>query len=85
MALYKRERIFWCEWEIGGKRIRETTGTADRKAAQEFHDRRRADLWRETKLGDTRIVSWDEAALSWVDEHAIHKKASAQTASALFG
>lgn len=74
MALYKRGRIWWCEWEVGGQRVRETTGTTDRKAAQEYHDRRRADLWRETRLGDTRITSWDEAALSWIDEHAQHKK-----------
>lgn len=74
MSLYKRGRTYWCEWEIGGKRVRETTGTSDRQAAQEYHDRRRADLWRETWLGDTRIATWDEAALAWVDEHAQHKK-----------
>lgn len=74
MSLYKRGRIYWCEWEVGGKRIRETTGTADRQAAQEYHDRRRADLWRASKLGDTRIPTWDEATLAWIDEHAQHKK-----------
>lgn len=74
MALYKRGRIWWCEWEIGGARIRETTGTSDRQAAQEYHDRRRADLWRETRLGDSRIATWDEAALDWIEEHAQHKK-----------
>lgn len=74
MSLYKRGNIYWCEWEIGGKRVRETSGTSDRQAAQEYHDRRRAEIWRETKLGDTRVATWDEAALSWVDEHAQHKK-----------
>lgn len=74
MALYKRGAIYWCEWQIGGKRVRETTGATDRKAAQEYHDRRRAELWRSVKLGDTRIPTWDEAALAWVDEHAQHKK-----------
>lgn len=70
---YRRDRIWHCEWEINGERVRETTGTADRKAAQEYHDRRRSDLWRETKLGDTRVIAWDEATLCWVDEHACHK------------
>ena len=74
MAIYKRGRIFWCEWEVGGKRIRETTGTTDRKAAQEYHDRRRSDLWRQTKVGDVRIPTWDEAALAWIDDHAQHKR-----------
>ncbi len=74
MAIYKRGRIYWCEWEVGGKRIRETTGTSDRKAAQEYHDRRRADLWRQVKIGDSRVPTWDEAALAWIEDHAQHKK-----------
>ena len=74
MSLYKRSSIYWCEWEIGGKRIRETTGTPDRQAAQEYHDRRRADLWRKTSLGDIAVQTWDEATLSWVSDHAQHKK-----------
>jgi len=74
MSLYKRGTIYWCEWEISGKRVRETTGTTNRKAAQEYHDRRRADIWRETKLGDQRIFTWDEAALAWATEHAQYKK-----------
>lgn len=74
MSLYKRGRIWWCKWEIGGERVRESTYTPDRKAAQEFHDRRRAEIWRATKLGETRVATWDEAALAWVDEHARHKK-----------
>ena len=57
MSLYKRGNIFWCEWEIGGQRVRETTGSSDRKAAQEYHDRRRSDLWRETKLDEAPPVS----------------------------
>jgi len=76
MALYKRGNIWWCEWRIkklGPRPIRETTGTTDRQAAQEYHDRRRAELWRQAKLGDTRIATWDEAALQWIEEHAIHK------------
>ena len=74
MSLYKRGEIYWCEWEIGGKRIRETTGTKNRQAAQEYHDRRRADFWRSTTLGDKPIASWDESALEWIDDHASHKK-----------
>ena len=70
MSLYKRGRIWWCEWEVGGERVRESTYTSDRKAAQEFHDRRRADIWRETRLGETRVATWDEAALAVAMEMA---------------
>lgn len=74
MAIYKRGNIYWCEWEIGGKRTRETTGTSDKIAAQEWHDRRRAEIWRASKLGDTRSITWDEAAVEWITEHGQHKK-----------
>jgi len=74
MSIRKRGKIWHCEWQIGGQRVAETTGTTDREAAQEYHDRRRAEIWRQKKLGDTRVITWDEAALSWVDEHAIHKR-----------
>jgi integrase len=74
MSLYKRGETYWCEWQVSGQRIRETTGTTDKQAAQEYHDRRRAELWREVKLGDIRVSSWDEAALQWVTEHAQYKK-----------
>lgn len=74
MSLYKRGNIYWCVWEISGKRIRETTGTSNQEQAQEYHDRRRAELWRTSKLGDTPVESWDQAVLQWVTEHAKHKK-----------
>lgn len=83
MSLYKRGSIYWCEWEIGSKRIRETTGTADFKAAQEYHDRRRADLWRQTSLKETPSPTWDEAALSWIDDHAQYKKSYSTDVSRL--
>ncbi len=74
MAIYKRGHIYWCEWEIGGKRTRETTGTSDKAAAQEWHDRRRAEIWRISKLGDARSITWDEAAVEWITEHGQYKK-----------
>ena len=74
MSIFKRGEIYWCKWKINGREIRETTGTENHEQAQEYHDRRRAELWRITKLGDASIESWDEAAFQWVDEHAQHKK-----------
>ena len=73
MALTRRGRIWWCEWERKGERIRESTGTDDRHEAQEYHDRRRSELWRESRFGERPAVAWEEAALAWIDEHARHK------------
>ena len=74
MSLYKRGSIWWCAWIIHGKRIRETTATDNRKAAQEYHDRRRAEIWRQATLNETPAQTWPEAALTWATEHAQHKK-----------
>lgn len=76
MALYRRGSIWWCRWRIGGAEVRESAGTADRETAQEYHDRRRADLWRAQRLGERR-VDWDQAALAWIEEHANAKRSYA--------
>lgn len=52
----------------GGGRVRQTTGTADRKAAQEYHDRVKHDLWRVAKLGERPAYTWDEAAERMLSE-----------------
>jgi len=77
MAIYRRGTVWWCEWRIGGARTRESAGTADRAAAQEYHDRRRAELWRESRLGERPPATWDEAALAWLTEHSAHKRSHA--------
>ena len=77
MSLSKRGNVWWCEWRIDGERHRESTYTTDKKEAQEFHDRRRAELWRKSRLGERPAVTWDEAALDWLEKHAKHKKSYA--------
>jgi integrase len=53
-----------------GERIRRSTGTTDRKNAQEYHDRLKAELWRQEKLGEqpTRVFVFEEAANRFLDE-----------------
>ncbi|EIF28968.1 site-specific recombinase XerD [Burkholderia sp. Ch1-1] len=52
----------------GGQRIRRSTETSDRKAAQEYHDRLKADLWRQDKLGETPDRTFEEAAVRFLHE-----------------
>lgn len=54
----------------GGERIRRSTGTTDRKAAQEYHDRLKAELWRQDKLGEEPDRMFDEAALRFLKLYA---------------
>jgi integrase len=79
MSLFKRadSRNWQCEWRIGGKTIKESAGTADRQQAQEYHDRRRSELWRAQKFGE-HTITFDTAALAWWKELASAKR-SAET------
>jgi integrase len=52
-----------------GRRIRQTTGTTDRKEAQEFHDKLKHELWRTAKLGDRPRRTFDDAALRLLQEN----------------
>jgi integrase len=51
-----------------GERIRRSAETADRKAAQEYHDRLKVSLWRQAKLGETPDKTFEEAAVRFLRE-----------------
>ncbi len=46
----------------GGERVRRSTETTERRAAQEYHDRLKADLWRQDKLGEAPKKLFIDAA-----------------------
>ncbi|WP_394370631.1 tyrosine-type recombinase/integrase [Eikenella corrodens] len=61
-------------WQISlrtpsGKRLRRTTGTRDRREAQELHDKLKHELWRQEKLGEKPKRIWDEACIRWLQEN----------------
>ncbi len=69
MSLYRVGRVWYADIQIDGRpRFRRSTGTADKKAAQEWHDRKRAELWREGRLGDPAPRRFREAMTSWLEE-----------------
>lgn len=66
MSIKKRPNssLWWVDLTSpSGKRVRCSTGTSNRKEAQEFHDKLKAQLWREDALGERPEHSFDEAAL----------------------
>ena len=78
MSLYQRGRIWWVKLTVRGRPpTRESTGTADRTAAQEYHDRRAAELWRTVRLGERPRVAFADAAADWIEQHARHKRSFA--------
>jgi integrase len=78
--LFKRKdsTLYWVRFTApNGERIRTSTGTDNRKQAQEFADRLKAQYWNVQKLGAKRERSWQEAVVRWLDEtshKASHKE-----------
>ena len=71
MAIYKREETWWVSFTTpGGKRIRRSAKTSDKKQAQEFEDRLKAEYWRVQTLGDKPRRTWKEAAVRWSKDTA---------------
>lgn len=69
MSIYKRGQVWWVRFTSpSGQRIHQSTETADRQAAQEYHDTLKAQLWREAKLGDRPSYSWEQAVVKWLGE-----------------
>lgn len=65
MPLYRRPgSSHW--WVRIGRHTRKSTGTADRRQAQEFEHILTERLWRLKKLGDRSALSWREATEHWL-------------------
>lgn len=74
MALWKRAGIYYVKLTApDGTLLRHSTGTTDRKKAEEYHDRLKAELWDLARLKQKPKRTWDEAALRWLQEKK-HKK-----------
>lgn len=69
MSIKQRGGIWHCDFVTpGGNRVRQSLGTADKREAQELHDRLKADAWRQAKLGECPRKTFDEACLRWLRE-----------------
>lgn len=75
MSLYKRKGSaqWWVAFMVNGERVQESTGAANRRNAQECHDRRRAELWEQQGLGVKPWRTWEEAVLRHLNESG-HKR-----------
>ncbi len=73
MSLYRRKTVWWVRFTTPtGQRVRRSTGTANRRAAQELHDRLKAEYWKVQRLGEKPKRFWEEAVVRWLKEKA-HK------------
>lgn len=72
MRVYRRGKrgTWWVDFTApGGERFNCSTRTTDEAAAKEWAAAAYRDQWRQQRLGEAPPRSWDEAVLSWLDEH----------------
>jgi len=73
MSLYKRDDspYWWIKLTRRNRRpLQQSTGTTDKLKAQELHDKLKASLWDQERLGIKPKHSWREAVVRWLDETA---------------
>ena len=73
MGIRKRGSVWWIIFTApNGQRVRRTSGTTDKAAAQELEIKLKAEIWRTQKLGDRPRRIWQDAAVRWIKDQA-HK------------
>ena len=82
--LYRRRGTtnWWCRFRLGNREVRQSCGTADRAAAEEFEERLRARIWREVRLGE-RSYTWDQAVERWLKDAQIRDSTRKRAATIL--
>ncbi len=73
MALYKRKNLYWIDIRHNGARIQRSTRTNNKIAAQQLHDKVKAELWHQTSLDEKPKRMWVESVVRWVKESS-HKR-----------
>lgn len=79
MSLFKRQDspYWWVKLNHKGRRIQQSTGTPDKARAREYHDKLKASLWDQERLGVKPSRTWNEAVVRYLAEtsHKASKEA----------
>lgn len=67
MPLYRqpKSKHWYVRFSVGGVKVRRSTGTTEKAAAEEFEAKLRGDLWRQKKLGERPRYLWKHAVEQW--------------------
>lgn len=71
MSIYRRGSIWWARITVRGRgTLRCSTGATDKEQAQEWHDRKKAELWRRAEFGESPVAvyCWESAVIRWLEE-----------------
>lgn len=69
MKLFPRGGVIWGRWSVNGRQVRVSSGTSDEKLAKQFLSEKYAESFKESKLGELRRRTWDEATKRYLNEH----------------
>jgi integrase len=70
MSLFKRQDspYWWVKLNHKGRRLQQSTGTPDKARAREYHDKLKASLWDQERLGIKPSRTWNEAVVRYLAE-----------------
>ncbi len=70
MSLFKRKDSpnWWVKLAHNGRRIQRSTGTPDKAKAREYHDKLKASLWDQERLGIKPSRTWNETVIRYLNE-----------------
>lgn len=70
MSLFKRNDspYWWIKLTHDGRPLQKSTGTTDKAKAQEYHDKLKASLWDQARLGIKPKYTWQEAVIRYLAE-----------------
>ena len=70
MSLYRRANTphWWVRFQLDGREIRLSSGTADRRQAEEFETLARNNAYRHIRLGERAAYPWASATKRWLSD-----------------
>lgn len=73
MGIRKRGSVWWVDFTTPtGERVRRSAETGNKAEATEYHDRLKAEAWRQQKLDEAPLRTWNDAVVRWCKEQS-HK------------
>lgn len=84
MSLFKRKDspYWWVKISHKSGCLQQSTGATDKAKAREYHDKLKASLWDQEKLGVKPSYLWNDAVVRWIAE-TTHKASQADDKSHL--
>jgi integrase len=70
VSLYRRPNSphYWVRFQLNGREVRLSSGTENRRAAEEFETKARSRAWRQVKLEERPPYPWSTARQRWLTE-----------------